>query len=90
MPTTNNNMSKENIKDVYRHLICKAENLGEPSSVLRNRLNVLIKRENDTENKKLTTAKDYLKSVIKEIEDNQDKYGISIPLYYEIKDFISV
>tara|TARA_Y100001963_G_C6493492_1_gene314530 strand:+ start:358 stop:543 length:186 start_codon:yes stop_codon:yes gene_type:complete len=45
MRSHNNNMSKNNIKDVYRLLISKAESRGEPSDILRNRLNVLISKD---------------------------------------------
>ena len=45
MRSYNNNMSKNNIKDVYKFLISKLENQGKPSDILRSRLNVLINRD---------------------------------------------
>ena len=45
MRSHNNNMSKNNIKDVYKFLIYKLENQGKSSDILRSRLNVLINKD---------------------------------------------
>ena len=89
MPSSNNNMSKDGIKDVYRHLISEMENKGKPTEVLRKRLSQLIQRDSLERSNKLLTAKDLLGEVITEVEDFQDKYGISTSLYYTIKEFLS-
>ena len=87
MGSTNNNLSKQGIQDIYRRMIIKFWNEGRDSSVLKDRLRLLSIR--DKKKDRLILAEELLNNVIKDVESFQDKYGMSTNLYYTIKEFLS-
>ena len=87
MGSTNNNLSKQGIQDIYRRMITEFNNQGRDSSILRERLRLLTFR--DKKKDRLILAEELLKNVIKDVEDFQDVYGMSTNLYYTIKEFLS-
>ena len=87
MGSTNNNLSKQGIQDIYRRMIIEFNNQGRDSSILRERLRLLTFR--DKKKDRLILAEELLNNVIKDVESFQDKYGMSTNLYYTIKEFLS-
>ena len=86
MGKRNNNLSKEGIKDVYLELISQFRMEKIDPSPLIKRLREL--KAKDRKRDKLITAMELLRDVIKDVEDFQDKYGMSTNLYYTIKEFL--
>ena len=86
MGKRNNNLSKEGIQDVYLELISQFRMKKIDSSPLIKRLREL--KAKDRKRDKLITAMELLRDVIKDVEDFQDKYGMSTNLYYTIKEFL--
>ena len=86
MGQRNNNLSKDGIKDVYLELISQFRMEKVDPSPLIKRLREL--KAKDRKRDKLTTAMELLRDVIKDVEDFQDKYGMSTNLYYTIKEFL--
>ena len=86
MGQRNNNLSKDGIKDVYLELISQFRMEKVDPSPLIKRLREL--KAKDRKRDKLITAMGLLRDVIKDVEDFQDKYGMSTNLYYTIKEFL--
>ena len=86
MGQRNNNLSKDGIKDVYLELISQFRMEKIDPSPLIKRLREL--KAKDRKRDKLITAMELLRDVIKDVEDFQDKYGMSTNLYYTIKEFL--
>ena len=86
MGQRNNNLSKDGIKDVYLELISQFRMEKVDPSPLIKRLREL--KAKDRKRDKLITAMELLRDVIKDVEDFQDKYGMSTNLYYTIKEFL--
>ena len=87
MGSTNNNLSKQGVQDIYRRMITKFNSEGKDSSILKERLRLLSFR--DKKKDRLILAEELLRNVIKDVEDFQDVYGMSTNLYYTIKEFLS-
>ena len=86
MEILNSNISKFEIKQIYRRLIIKAEDEEKETSSLRRRLGELEART--SKKQKLNYAKSLLSNVITDVEEHQDVNGVSVELYYKIKRFL--
>ena len=86
MGSTNNNLSKQGIQDIYRRMITEFDNTDRDSSILRERLNKISVR--NEKKGRLVIARELLRGVIKDVEGFQDRYGMSTNLYYTIKEFL--
>ena len=86
MGSRNHNVSQEGILELYSEMIEKFDNSGKDSTPLKERLTMLeLKYQRKG---RLIAAEALLRGVIKDVEDFQDKYGMSTSLYYTIKDFL--
>ena len=87
MGIRNNNVGRDSIQEIYATMIEDFDYKGRDSSPLRERLNQLELKNKKKD--KLTVAVDLLRDVISDVEDFQDKYGMSTNLYYTIKEFLN-
>ena len=79
-------MSQEGILELYSDMIEKFDMEKRDSTSLKIRLKQLKLKYQARD--KLTVAVGLLRDVISDVEDFQDKYGMSTNLYYTIKEFI--
>ena len=86
MGSRNHNVSQEGVLELYSDMIEKFDMEKRDSTPLKIRLKQL--KLEYMEKDKLTVAVDLLRDVISDVEDFQDKYGMSTNLYYTIKEFI--
>ena len=86
MGSRNHNVSQEGVLELYSDMIEKFDMERRDSTPLKKRLKQLKLKY--MEKDKLTVAVDLLRDVIKDVEDFQDKYGMSTNLYYTIKEFL--
>ena len=86
MGSRNHNVSQEGILELYSDMIEKFDMEKRDSTPLKKRLKQLKLKY--MEKDKLTVAVGFLKDVISDVENFQDKYGMSTNLYYTIKEFL--
>ena len=86
MGSRNHNVSQEGVLELYSDMIEKFDMEKRDSTPLKIRLRQLKLKY--MEKDKLTVAVDLLRDVISDVEDFQDKYGMSTDLYYTIKEFL--
>ena len=86
MGSSNHNVSHEGILELYSDMIEKFDMEKRDSTSLKIRLKQLKLKYQARD--KLTVAVDLLRDVISDVENFQDKYGMSTNLYYTIKEFI--
>ena len=86
MGSRNHNVSQEGILELYGDMIEKFDMEKRDSTSLKIRLKQLKLKYQARD--KLTVAVDLLRDVISDVENFQDKYGMSTNLYYTIKEFI--
>ena len=86
MDSSNSNVSREGIVELYRDMITKFDKEGKDSTPLRERLARLQSKYKKKD--RLIVAMELLREVINDVESFQDKYGMSNNLYYTIKEFL--
>ena len=86
MGSRNHNVSQEGILELYSDMIEKFNLEKRDSTSLKIRLKQLKLKYQERD--KFTVAVGLLRDVISDVEDFQDKYGMSTNLYYTIKEFI--
>ena len=86
MGSRNHNVSQEGVLELYSDMIEKFGMEKRDSTPLKIRLRQLKLKY--MEKDKLTVAVDLLRDVINDVENFQDKYGMSTSLYYTIKEFL--
>jgi|TARA_Y100000296_G_scaffold59380_1_gene68524 hypothetical protein len=86
MGSRNNNMSKKDIRGIYKELIHHFKINKKDTHILEKRFKEL--EIDELKKDKLGTAITLLRAVIDSVESYQDKYGIPTELYYSIKELI--